>query len=748
MNRNILKISLLVISLLVFQCGIPQPLAYQDESAPLAAAVSVPVNGMGTVVINDTDPQDSFTVEITEPGIYRFNLSYFVTNATPGGVDIDTDWSQTQDMWWPGVGTYFRSMSPFFALNWNNQFENDTGSYDTDLICVRPGYIRIDFDLTFYFTGDQVAGNLTVDQLLVFGTLPDALPLGENSSFEWTTDDTWYGLRLHLPANDLYNFTTYGSLNWSTTAGWGGDGFFTPLDAVVLIDLNFGQNMPFYTWMPGYNVPAGPDTNDTTWGPLIDQQILSGGDYYLLGQSLTFEFLNDSVTTFTVNVDTVPTTPLLPGVPLQLQFNTTPHVYDAYVQVTLPEGHYFDAYFSDPSGFNWTIMTFDAWMGGYTGPYYETYNDPTTNYTLHDTLERGYATAQSFGFPAPGVLGNMYMDQWYTISTYTLYTNGSITGAVPPGGPGISSRFNTFYMNVQAVSIGNPHSQTFNITANLDITPFPELTEMGLTFDFNNTVGPFYHCFSLPQASGGIYSVSTIATDYNASGTVGIEDYMQPEAYRDWQYFSFFGPPLGWSDPPTGTGYSVNTNDTAMLSYVSVRDIVNYLWVLGPGMVSGDMIEANVSLSITPPVPYTFGTVAIATLEPTDFATFTFDVVAGNTYAVTMEIMPDGDIAYGYFMNGFGENPFIIGSLFGSIIGTSTSFPFSMIYEATFTARYTGRVTFAVVGEGTVTIIIGLAQAPLSLALIGAIIGVAIIMLVIGVFIGYLFWKRRAFARS
>jgi hypothetical protein len=329
-----------------------------------------------------------------------------------------------------------------------------------------------------------------------------------------------------------------------------------------------------------------------------------------------------------------------------------------------------------------------------------------------------------------------------------MYLNDSITGAVPPFGPGMVSRFNTFYMYVQATSIGDPHSQTFNITANLELTPFPELTGLGLTVDFNSTVGPFYHCFAIPQASGAIYSVTATPDDYNTSGTIGLEDYLQPESYRDWQYMSLLGSALGFADPPTGTGYSVNTNDTATLTYVSVRDIVNYMWVLGPGMVGGDMTSANVSLTITPVMPYAFGTMATATLEPLEFVTYSFNIVAGNTYALTIELIPGGDTVFGYFMDIYGDNPFIVGHLFSSIIGVSTSLPFSMTFHETFTARYTGRISFALVGEGTVNIIIGVAQAPLSPLMIGAFIGVAVIMLIVGLLVGYLIWKRRAFART
>ncbi len=736
--------SLLVISLLVFTFGIPPPLTPEKTSTPTVAALTVPVNGMGSVVVNDTHTIDTFIVEIVEPGIYRFNLSYFVDIATPGSLDIYTDWYQTMQMFFPGFGVPFTSLSNFDTVNWYNELENDTDFYQYDYICVEPGFIRIDFEIVSYIAGDQVTGTLVVDQLLTFNSLPDAMPIGDNTTLEWTTDHTWMGFRLHIPENNFYNFTSFGSLNWTTTAGYGGNPFFHPLDEVLLIDLTYAEMMPYYFWDPSYIVPAGPSVNSTTHGPSLGYEVLTAGIYYVVGLTDSFEFLNDSVTTFTLNVAPVPTLELLPGVPLELQFNTTPNVYNNFVRVTLPEGHYFDAHFSDPQGMNWSLLTFDAWTYAFTGPNFDIYEDPTSEYTYHDTLEHGFASAMGMGFPSTSVLGSSYMEQWYATATYTMHVNGSVTGAVPPGGPGISSRFNTFYMVIMASPITAISSETFNITAHLDITPFPELTEAGLTFDFNSTIGPFYHCFAIPQASGGVYSVSALATQYTVAGTIGIEDYIQPEGFRDWQYMSYIGPPLGYADPNSGTGYSVNTNDTALLKYVSVRDVTNYLWVHGPGMVGGDMTQGIVNLTFTPAELYTFGTVVSETLTPQDFKCYSFDVLAGNTYSLTLEISPEASEAYGYFTNIFGENPFVIGSLFDSIIAAAVSFPFSMIFTGTYTARYSGRVVLAIVSDGPYSLVIGPAQALISPLMIGALIAVGAVMLAIGLLIGYIVWKRRS----
>ncbi len=344
------------------------------------------------------------------------------------------------------------------------------------------------------------------------------------------------------------------------------------------------------------------------------------------------------------------------------------------------------------------------------------------------------------GQPMPGLQGDMYFEQWEAIATYTVYINGTNVAAIPPGPFGVSSWFNTFFFHVQAAPTSSIHSTTFNITANFEITPFPELTPSGLTFDFNSTVGPFYHIFAIPEASGIIYSASAIATNYTSTGAIRIEDMMQPSSYLDWEWMSMFGPALGKSDPPSGGSWAQNTNDSATLTYVAVRDRINYLMVRGPGMIGGDMTECQVSLDITPPMPYTLGTVATVTLYDLDIATYTFNVVAGNTYILNLALHYDGNVAYGYFIDIYGNTPFIIGSIYQSIISVNALY-LGMTYTGTFTARYTGRVTFIVMAESTIDFSIG--DQPMSMTTIGIIIAVGVIMMVIGLLIGYFVAKRR-----
>ena len=251
----------------------------------------------------------------------------------------------------------------------------------------------------------------------------------------------------------------------------------------------------------------------------------------------------------------------------------------------------------------------------------------------------------------------------------------------------------------------------------------------------------------MPQASGVIYETTAMASEYNSSGTIRIEDTMQPMPYADWQWMGLFNP-LAFADPNTGMGVSENTNDTATLTYVSVRDTINYLWVQGPGMIGGDMTEGNVSLTITPPMAYAPGTVASVTSEsPEDFNAFTFNVVAGNNYVLNMHLRPDGDIAFGTFFDTPGHFPFIISSMFQLYIAVSLTMPFSMTYTGTFTAKTTGRVTFIVQVGSTVEFSITEVITLGSMTGIAIVVGIAILMLVIGIAVGYLVFRRNVLSR-
>ncbi|MFX1244678.1 MAG: hypothetical protein ACFE8F_06910 [Promethearchaeota archaeon] len=721
-----------------------------NQSLPTVSAMQAPVNSITAFRINASYPTEYFDVPVSQAGVYQFNVSVHVDSGLPvPGPGVSVSYGASAEMWYPHIGGIPEYFS-FSSASWWPQSENTTRWNDQEEIAVQAGSFRLEVGMFNTDPNDQISGNVTVTEQLVFSTLSFGQALGQNSTIRFTEDYSWMGLRMHLPGNDLYNLTAFGEMNWATTAGWTGDASFTPFNDLMLIDLKHGRNIYYDFWgSASFNIPAGADTNSTTWGPRIDLEPLEAGEYFLIGKTNAFEFLNGSFVDFTINVSPVPTQILYPSVPLQLGFNTTPNVYDTYLAVTIPEGNYFSFDFSNPVGQNWTVMAYDAWTGAYSGPLFQTHADPTTHFRNKDNLEYGWATAMSMGTPAPGLLGDWYAETWVTDSTYSIYVNGTNVTAIPLGGMGATSRFNTFYFRVIATPLGTP-TTTFRINANFELTPFPQLTPIGLTFDFNSTVGPFYHIFQVPQASGAIYTVKALATNYTSAGTIYLEDLPQSKEYENWQWMMIFGSPIAYAEPATGLGVSVNTNATATLSYISVKDGMNYLWIQGPGMVGGDMTEGSVSLTTTAPIPYPLGTIATAIVAEKQFATYTFNVEAGITYYFELTLKADGEQAFGYFLDPYGYSPFVTGSFVDLFIGVSTSMPFGMTYIGTFTATYTGRVSFVMVGgplnslmRSPVEFFI-LAVVPVfSMAMISVIVLTAIIMVAVGILVGYFLAKRR-----
>jgi hypothetical protein len=753
MNRTTIKVTLLVISLLAFQFGLINPYvpaANVVESAPFVSAIQAPVGSVTPFSVDASDPIKFFDIPIIERGVYRINLTLTVDSGLPApGPDVTVYYSQSMEGFYPLMG-FYPTYQQFSSVSWSNIPENDSRTYTLERVAVNPGSFRIEFDLTGTDVDDLVSGTVAVYQDLTLASLPFVPAFGANTTITFTQDDTWMGLRMMLPIHDLYNLTVFSEMDWSTTAGYGGSGGFSPLDNLFLIDPVHGSSMPYGVWDPFFGIPAGPDTNSTTYGPVFNRQIMEAGEYYLIGKSSTFEFLNGSFVDFTFNIAPIPTQILTPGIPLQLSFNTTPNVYDAYVAVTIPEGHYIKAYFSNPIGHNWSVMGFDAWTGSTTGPYFETYEDPTLFYTDKNNLERGWATAYAGFAPQPGLFGDPYYEMWQADGTYVVYANGTKVLANPPTGSGVTSRFNTFYFRASAFPVGNP-SPTFELAANIELTPFPDLTLTGLTFDFNSTFGPYYHFFQLPEASGTIYEVSAQATSYTAAGTIHIADTPQPMEYERWQWQPIiFAQPLGVADPvymmfdPS----SRNTNDSATLTYVSVKNGMNYLWVQGPGMsgISGDMTQGTVSLTVTLPSPYALNTPMAAHLLPDEFYTYTFNLEAGVTYLVEFSMRADGYGAFGLIFNTAGYSPFITGSLFDLFIIAGDTFPFGPVFRGTFTAQTSGPVTFVLTAdtiETTVDFIISAVYPWLSLTMIAALGLTAILMITIGVLVGYFLARRR-----
>ncbi|MFW9831732.1 MAG: hypothetical protein ACFFD8_08155, partial [Candidatus Thorarchaeota archaeon] len=160
MKKITLKVSLLVISLLVFQCGIPTPFSpnqARNSSISTVSALQLPINDFITFEINDSYTSEAIEIPITEPGVYEFNLSWTVEEGQPPGVDLDLDLSQSIGWYIHAMGIYLNTLQAFNGENWNNRLTNATDYFETEIIAVRAGVIRADFRLTDYTLGDWIS---------------------------------------------------------------------------------------------------------------------------------------------------------------------------------------------------------------------------------------------------------------------------------------------------------------------------------------------------------------------------------------------------------------------------------------------------------------------------------------------------------------------------------------------------------------------------------------------------------------
>lgn len=722
MPRKTFVFSLVFIGLLLLQVTAPigaanslltelgEPAGSAAESPPLPY---VPVGALTSFKLNYSFPYLSFGVSITQPGAYSVNASFKVESAQLLGLDYGIDVRIPSHMWIPQLGDYADFMlESLDDAYWYDRIAGSTSSYYEEFVAVYPDALVLYFEILSPTSIDLLSVNFTVSQIYSFASAP-VIPLGANGTLQWTEDDTWRAARFTLPSNGLYNFTAYAGLDWTTTAGWPG-GTVYPFDRARLIDLLHGEMSTYDSWNPAFSVPPGPGAGSAlqTYGWYLD--CFAAGDYYLVGTAAAFEYLNGTALNFTLNIRQVPTLSLAPNSAVQLSFSTTANIYDAYVAVSAPQGYYHDLYFETPAGANWSVFAWDAVQGWPTGPYLQHTRDATQISTYDERLERSWSTVPftMMGLPTQYLIGNPYTEEWRFQGTYKMYNNGSLWAALPPGGalPPPTSRFNTYFLRVMATPSGGPHTNTFNVSLALDATAFLTLTTSGLTVSFNTTSGVFYHILQIPETSGRIYAVSANATKYTFSGEIAVEDMFGPAYYADWQWLPFFLLPLGKANP-SGWNYgtSYNVSGPVTLHYAAVRDGPSYLMIHGPGMpmVGGDMTEAKVSLTVTPPTTYTLGDDVTLSLHNQDFRTYSLPLIAGYRYSVSLSMDWDGLMALGYFFNDLGYTPFTVEGIMPLLIAVMTEpvmmgIPFGVHYHSVFTARETGTMTFAVVGDGAV----------------------------------------------
>ena len=710
--RKAIWIRLVLIGILLLQIPILQiPLArtssHEKETPVLALPTpDVPIDTQVNVVLNSTHDNLLFNVPISDPGLYNYTMTMLVDNADPGmGIDLNLRLYESVNEYVPQLDTYLPQDRQFESGQWWNFLPGWSSFYWAEFMVVQPGSAIIEFDLYWRTPSDQVSVNFTVSQQYSFADAP-SVPLGQNTTIHWTEENAFNVTTFTIPSNALYNISLFGSVPYDTTAGWMGDPNFFMFDVLALFDLVFGSRMSFAEWMPTCNIPAGPAVGDATWVEMVTIP-LPAGDYYLVGRSLPFLFLNGSYFDLTIYVEQVATLALGANESLQLQFDVSAPANEAYVAVTVPSNHMVDFYLNNPEGGNWTIVTYDAWHGMPVPPTYDYYEDLVGNVTLETRYNYGVALTQpvSIDPPRSGLLGQQYFEPFMFLGTEIAYLNGVPQVATFPAFGGPICFWNTFYLNFQAIpGFGGPPSTTFNISLNLDTTLIPQLTTTEQIVPINQTIAPFYHGFLLPVESGVTYEISATPT-YTSSGAVMLQGLSaQGEFFKDWglgEYRPLFKA-VGMSGMMApGVFASFSVNDTISVRFTAVRDTTMLIVALGtqPMLGPSDTTELTVSLSITQPTDYTLRSEYAITTTSTeyDFTSFNVPLIAGYRYQVSLSIDHGSLFANGYFFDDEGHNPF---DYLTHSVWPFVDHQFLMSFTGICTATHTGVVTFALVHQG------------------------------------------------
>jgi hypothetical protein len=182
-----------------------------------------------------------------------------------------------------------------------------------------------------------------------------------------------------------------------------------------------------------------------------------------------------------------------------------------------------------------------------------------------------------------------------------------------------------------------------------------------------------------------------------------------------------------------------NVNDTATIRFVPVRSGFQYIIVFGADMIGppGDSTEVTVNATVTPPNPYSLGTVMSNSFTEWTFEIYSVSIMAGASYRLSLSLDITGDQAYWSAFNEMGFFPFAItaSDLWG-MVSMST-----LDLTRTYTAVVSGVISIVVYGLGPVEFsFVQVGEAPGSFVL-GLVIG--LIFMIAGVIIVYVVMRRR-----
>jgi len=654
----------------------------------------VPVGVIVSTEVNSTHYRKSFTVRISDPGIYSFNASILCVKGF--SENMWTTLSSSGQRYVPALDDYVHEeehvWSDYFWWASTGWIEH----YFEEFTFIKPGLLIIEFYSSSLYGDERFMVNFTISEEF---PLSSAIPLsvGENT-FKLTQEYAWAGYMFTPSQRGLYNFTVKEFLPYNTTSGWTPSTVYV-FEPLKLFDSEHGHNWIYRTvnFQNFVDVGEGNSTYTQTWFSTILPR-----DYYFTVKTKNFLYLNGTYINLTIYVEPIQTLNLRPGHSVQLNFSSTN--LDFFVALELDPQAQHNMYFDSPMGHNWTVYAADIVSGMGTPliySYAEYAGKPQTYELKMFNLTSLPQDSSYLGeyVPLQDPTGEHYVMTYVAISILIEYTNGTATTCVPYGG--LYSLYNVSYLHVYgAPSTGN--TPWFNVSLHLkNVGPFDTLTTSGDKFAINTTSGPIARIYQLPVQSGYIYEVTATPTVYTSNGYASIS-IIPSMAYENWFMTPVFDGTLLFIEtcPPSyWPGGSEAYNSTVRIRFMSLMDDVVYVFVAGVSYmgVPTDTEEVVVNLTVTAPAPYTLGTDVTFTSD--SFVGYSLQVVEGYSYRVTLDLYHPGTVAIAVMLDVYGNTPFNASESHIGVVAYSEGM---MNFTGCFLAEETANVTLAIAPGSTV----------------------------------------------
>jgi len=618
-----------------------------------------------TFELNSTVSNNSFTINIPEPGFLTINWSFEVLAAGFPGPDFEFWINESAVKYVPQLDQSVPDEKVRNPPNlWYELMPGFTFQEENEIFAVNSGYLDLDFDLRWESTIDNVTVTLETSWVHSFGN-PPLVSSGQNFSLEWMADDTWESVVVHIPEDGLYNIEVESCLPYDISSSYAGPSDIHVPERVIFLSKPKGVHnvgvTTYKNYYPNHFVTIG-SSGTSVW---TDDDIvqLYQGEYYVLGVSGSFTHLNGTSTNFTMNVKPFSTIRLDPNESIDLNFNIMEPETTYLVAAYVPDGNLSTIRFTNPTGGNWTVSSkhypsMSSAVPTLTYMKYP-YSELTTEVRYDDiffvstagalvgsTIRTTLVTGEPWGFI------------YQPIGFSSFYTDGELTSYITSMSYTVNP-YPILIFEVSATPAAGIYSDTFDVTMQLDAVPFEELDENPHTASFNATQGSVVQLYRFPVKSGYTYNITANPTEYTSEGSIAFAVLPSVNLFDQW---TITDPPLFVTVESDSPYYSILTaqtiNRTASVKLLAAIDGEIFIYGAGSGLLPGDCTEAEFRVEETPPAILDFGDSVPLLTEELDFFCHEVNLIDGYEYRLTIQLHPaQGEVSVTFFDDD-GVNPF------------------------------------------------------------------------------------------